>query len=197
MKANQVFDKNSFLKVLKNWQRFIKILHVHIRMYQNVYFIHTLKSILKELNENKLFLNLNQVCRSHAICHADPPESSLCDSKICSFVVGVSSGLLFFVPIPLFRVPSGRVTRQNRSWPIIIEGPPSAPQQGISMVELTYPNLTPSTIPARDAGQIYPNYSRKYEEIKSCTHPNSSPFYEQVSNGNPRSPPSASVHLEL
>ena len=89
------------------------------------------------------------------------------------------------------------VTLRNKSGPIIIEGPPSAPQQGISMVVLMYPNLEPSTIPARDAGHMDPDSPPRDEDIKSCTHPNSSPFYEQVSNENPRSPPSASVQLEL
>ena len=69
--------------------------------------------------------------------------------------------------------------------------PPTQPQQGISMVELPNPGLTPSTKPERDAYHMYPGSPPRYEEIESYTHLNSPPSYEQVAYEKPHSPTSA------
>ena len=120
-----------------------------------------------------------------------------------SFVVGVSAGLLFFVPMPLFCIPSpridpcdkrrGRYGSNSSESPPPRYGPPTQPQQGISMVELPNPGLAPSTKPERDANHLYPNSPPRYEEIESPFHSNFPPSFEWVANEKPSSPPSAAA----
>ena len=125
-----------------------------------------------------------------------------------SFVVGVSAGLLFLVPMPLFCIPSPRIDpcdkRRGRYGSNSSESPPprygpptqtppTQPQQGISMVELPNPGLTPSTRPERDANHLYPDSPPRYEEIESPSHSKFPPSFERVANEKLRSPPSAAA----